>query len=346
MDGQQATGPELKTRKSICLAPPAIPCTVIHDDDQHFARELGRLYPPSESNVIEDLIQLKETLRKTNNDDFWALCAEGMAALLGAQLSFIAKRILVDDQESAVEMPPLGEPGACLMAAAWYYNDGHGASGATTNLKYHAYGCPCGYMRHDKVFVVPEKVAELFQENPNDLPFAADAYLGIPLFANGKCFAHFGVMWSVEGNKNRTLSWSFVELTLHSLEDLIRQRLLEGSNFTNPDTMLREPQRIIPHEVITAAQSLQPYAKSLSHELRTPMQGVVGMLDVMYATVQEAAEGQSDPEVRQVFETLKENIEVVQGRCFFYFYFIIPVTPFWVTSSMLTDSHRQLKTCR
>jgi len=36
------------------------------------------------------------------------------------------------------------------------------------------------------------------------------------------------------------------------------------------------------------------------------------MLDVMYATVQEAAEGQPDPRMRRVFETLKENIEVVQ----------------------------------
>jgi len=315
MEGQEAatSKPDLKSRKSICLAPPVLPKVVIHDGDEDFTRELGRLYPSHESNVLEELIYLKETLRNTGNEDFWALCTQRLAEILGAQLCFIAKRILVDDQNTAVEMPPLGEPGSCLMASAWYYDDGHGISGDAKNLKYHAYGCPCGHMRHDKVFIVPERVGDIFKDNPNNLPFPTDAYIGVPLFADGKCFAHFGVMWSPEGNKNRTLSWSYIELLMHSLEDLLLQRMLEGSHFVGSDSIARESTRIIPHEVVTAAQSLQPYAKSLSHELRTPMQGVVGMLDVMYATVQEAVEGQTDPQVRNVFETLKENIEVVQG---------------------------------
>jgi hypothetical protein len=53
------------------------------------------------------------------------------------------------------------------------------------------------------------------------------------------------------------------------------------------------------------------------------MQGVVGMLDVMYATVQEAAEGQTNADVRRVFETLKENIETVQGK----FVSLLPLRP-------------------
>jgi signal transduction histidine kinase len=103
---------------------------------------------------------------------------------------------------------------------------------------------------------------------------------------------------------------------MHGLEDLIQERLLEGTEFKDKPAASRDLPRVIPHEVITAAQSLQPYAKSLSHELRTPMQGVVGMLDVMYATVQEAAEGQTNADVRKVFETLKDNIETVQGKFF------------------------------
>ena len=54
-------------------------------------------------------------------------------------------------------------------------------------------------------------------------------------------------------------------------------------------------------------------ARSLSHELRTPMQGVVGMLDVMMANVKDAAEGLNDVRMRRVLATLKENIEAVQG---------------------------------
>lgn len=42
------------------------------------------------------------------------------------------------------------------------------------------------------------------------------------------------------------------------------------------------------------------------------MQGVVGMLDIMYATVQEAAEGQRDDQFLKTLEDLKENIEVAQ----------------------------------
>jgi len=305
--------PDFITRKSICLGQQLPPNVVIHDSDPNFAPGMERLYPSSvESNILEELVILKTKLRVCNNDDFWSFVSERMAEILGAQLSFIAKRILVDEQDSAIEMPPLGEPGSCLMASAWYYNDGKGLTGVDKGFKYHAYGCPCSYMRHDKVFVVPEKVSELFANNPNALPVSAEAYIGIPLFADGKCFAHFGVIWSVEGAAKRKLSWAFIEMFMHALEDIIQARLLEGTEFKENPTAGRDLPRVIPHEVITAAQSLQPYAKSLSHELRTPMQGVVGMLDVMYATVQEAAEGQTNADVRRVFETLKENIETVQ----------------------------------
>jgi hypothetical protein len=43
----------------------------------------------------------------------------------------------------------------------------------------------------------------------------------------------------------------------------------------------------------------------------------------MYATVQEAAEGQTNADVRRVFETLKENIETVQGK----FVFLLQLRP-------------------
>jgi signal transduction histidine kinase len=103
-----------------------------------------------------------------------------------------------------------------------------------------------------------------------------------------------------------------MEMMFHALEDTILHGFLERGHFSN-SIKNQQPKTVIPHEAVTAAQSLKPYARSLSHELRTPMQGVVGMLDVMYATVQEAAEGQNDHHVRGVLNTLKENIEVVQG---------------------------------
>jgi signal transduction histidine kinase len=97
---------------------------------------------------------------------------------------------------------------------------------------------------------------------------------------------------------------------LHSLEDMILERILEGRGFAKPDST---PAKIIPLAAITASQSLKPYARSLSHELRTPMQGVVGMLDIMYSTVLDAIASQQSEKVRDVFKDLKNHIEVVQG---------------------------------
>ena len=44
------------------------------------------------------------------------------------------------------------------------------------------------------------------------------------------------------------------------------------------------------------------------------MQGVVGMLDIMYATVLDAIANQQSDLVRAVFTDLKSHIEVVQGK--------------------------------
>lgn len=300
-------------RDTICMSQP-VPDLVLHHGDESFATELEKSYTRHESLLLQNMITLKNQLRDIDdNDTFWSHVAEKMAHMVGAQLSFVSKRILVDEQDAPVEMPPIGEPGACLMASALHYNDGKGTQNSHNSFKYHAYGCPCGYMRHDKVFLVPDSLNTFSPDNPNELPFTCESYLGIPLFSHGKCFAHFGVMWSADGMAKRKLSWANVELALHCLEDVILNRLLQGTTFTETKpTPAKTRNRVIPHDAVTIAQSLKPYARSLSHELRTPMQGVVGMLDVMYVTVQEAFENQTNDESRKVFETLKENIEIVQ----------------------------------
>jgi hypothetical protein len=289
---------------------------VLHCGQTGFKEELVRLYSPAESNAVEALVRLKDSLRKADAESFWPLLTEGLANIADAQYAFVSKRILVDDDNVAVEMPPIGEPGACLMGAAFYVNDGHGTEHHIRNFKYHAYSCPCAYMRHDKIFIIPDRLNDFIVNNPNEVVVPGEAYLGIPLFAEGKCFAHFGVMWSEEGAARRKLGWGYLELLFHSLEDLILDRVLEGQGFAKSAVPVPVPEprpRVIPHEAVSIAQSLKPYARSLSHELRTPMQGVVGMLDVMMANVKEAAEWLNDARIRQVLDTLKENIETVQG---------------------------------
>lgn len=171
-------------------------------------------------------------------------------------------------------------------------------------------------MRHDKVFIIPERMSEFVPDSPNPLPWKkSEAFIGLPLFSEGKCFAHLACIWSSEGAAKRKLSWNYIEMFLHSLEDLVSERILDGRGFAKPPADPQSaPARVIPLDAITASQSLRPYARSLSHELRTPMQGVVGMLDVMYATVVDAIETQKNQLVRSIFEELRSNIEMVQGK--------------------------------
>lgn len=156
-------------------------------------------------------------------------------------------------------------------------------------------------------------MTEFIRHNPNPLPFKSEAYIGVPLFFEGKCFAHFGMIWSDEGAARRNLGWGFIEMLLHSLEDMVLQRILEGKGFAK-DPVPKDQAKLIPLDAITASQSLKPYARSLSHELRSPMQGVVGMLDIMYSTVVGSIAVESHEHVRAVFQDLKDNIEQAQGK--------------------------------
>jgi hypothetical protein len=317
----------LLERRTLCISRPK-PDYVLHAGDHGFREELGSWYNIAESNAAEKLVTLKAALKRAKTEDFWTMATEGLADITDAQYAFISKRMLVDEQDAAVEMPPLGEPGSCLMSQALYYNDGHGKKGNPRNVKYTAYGCPCAHMKHDKVFLIPERLNEVIPNNPNQASFVvpAEAYLAVPLIHEGRCFAHFGVMWSAEGLARCKLSFAYMEMMFHALEDTILQGFLERGQFSRA-VKGQQLRTVIPHEAVTASQSLKPYARSLSHELRTPMQGVVGMLDVMYATVQEAAESQNDPQVRAVLNTLKENIEVIQGNIAVSQLGAIPFTP-------------------
>ncbi|KAJ8612014.1 hypothetical protein MRB53_037657 [Persea americana] len=285
-------------RQTLCISQPE-PGLVVQRGDTHFTRQVENLYHAAESGALEELVALKADLRTVSDDDFWYMISSRLSRIAGAQFMFISKRILADEEGGAVEMPPLGEPGSCLMALSWYFNDGCENKALARNISYHAFQCPCAHMRHDKVFIIPEKLNEFIPENPNQLPFPGEAYLGVPLFSDGKCFAHFGLMWSPGGAAKRELGWGFLELLCHAVEDIVLQHVLSGAGFRSKGASQAAP-AVIPHAAVSFAQSLKPFARNLSHELRTPMQGVVGMLDVMYATVQDNLGLSSSSAERQV----------------------------------------------
>ena len=162
-------------------------------------------------------------------------------------------------------------------------------------------------------------MSQFLPKNPNELPIVAEGYLGIPLVWQGKPFAYFGLCWSQEALDRRKLSWAYMEMIMHALEDVVIEKLLSGHSFATTNTREGakpitppEPAELVHKEAVTAQQSLRPYAKSLSHELRTPMHGVVGMLDIMHATVQEQIEGSASSSTRSIFRSLRDSIEVVQ----------------------------------
>ena len=302
-------------RSTLCL-PHFGKDSVVHDGDDGFKDALRHYFPMAESNATERLMELKSKLRTASTHDFWALLMEEMCDITGAQCGFVAKRMLVDDQDSAVEMPDLGEPGSCLMGVAFYVNNGKDVKELHRDYRYHAYGTPCAHMKYEKVFIVPERMSEFIRDNPNVMPWKqSEAFIGVPLFSEGKSVAHVGMIWSSDGAATRKLGWNYIEMFLHSLEDMILQRMLEGRGFSKEVAAPESTSaKVIPLSAITASQSLKPYARSLSHELRTPMQGVVGMLDIMYSTVLDAIAAENNQRVRDVFKDLKTHIEVVQGK--------------------------------
>lgn len=311
-DMEDTTSDDPIERTNFCM-PDISRDVVAHAGEDGFRDLLRHHFQTPENNALERLIRLKQTLKDAGTHDFWTILMREMTSIGGAQCGFAAKRILVDDENSAIEMPPLGEPGSCLMGTAFYLNNGKDVDQMYHDYRYLAHGSPCAHMRHDKVFIIPDRMSEFVRNSPNKLPWEkSEAFLGLPLWADEKCFAHFGMIWSSEGASKRKLSWSFLEMFMHALEDIVTERLVRGRGFAKAHN--EELARVIPAEAVTASQSLKPYARSLSHELRTPMQGVVGMIEIMQATISEAMESQTNDDSKFVFQELKAHLELVQGE--------------------------------
>ncbi|KAG9238577.1 HHK17, histidine kinase-group VII protein [Amylocarpus encephaloides] len=303
----------LINRDTLCL-PDFATYSILHGGDERFNHIARQYFPTAESNATERLVSLKARLRNAPTPDFWSLLMEEICDITGSQCGFVVKRMLVDDQDSAVELPELGAPGSCLKGVAFYVNNGVGVKEMYPDCRFHAHGTLCAHMKHDKVLIIPERLTEIVPGNPFQMPgMQSEAFIGLPLFNEGKNLAHVGLIWSSNGAPKRKLGWSFIEMLLHSLEDMILSRILDGrgcpKEVISPATT---PAKAIPLPATTASQSLKPYARSLSHELRTPMQGVVGMLDIMHSTILDAISNQQSDGVPDVLLFLKNHVETVQ----------------------------------
>lgn len=301
-------------------------CLSAESSTATFRNNETKLDPPNRSYVdqaqstaIERLVRLKQELRMLDDETFWNRFMETITSICGAQYAFVARR--VPDSEP---VGGLGGRRPSLFGFAFYYNDGHQTVGMHRN-RYFVGGNPLSHMDHDKPCLITENMASFTSFGLDKLPFAVDGYMAVPLFSDRKCLAHLGLMWSESGLRKSCLPWPFIEMILYSLEDLVVQRIRDASyqklerHQQDPKTMTTAHQNIVDsHATLLhgstefSSQPLKPYARSLSHELRTPMQGVVGMLDVMHATVREALDGKPSTKTGVVLQSLKENIEMVQ----------------------------------
>ncbi|EWC44625.1 hypothetical protein DRE_06614 [Drechslerella stenobrocha 248] len=292
--------------------------SIIHSTHPDFQRMMDKHYIADELRARHRISILKLRLHMLQGEEFWKALMTGMTDITGSQYTFVAKRILKGDAKSAVEYPPLGEEGSCLMGLAYYVRSHDGSDHLFKDIQYKGYKCPCAHMKHDRVLVIPDGLPTLFPDNPNSqsLPIPAEAYLAIPLFTDGKCYGHVGMMWSKQGLDARPgLSWAFLEIFLKSLEDLLTWRILEKPG--NPSDSSSKPWHpfmgnVVLHEDVSQQQTIRPAARNLSHELRTPLQGVVGMLDVMLASL-DNLEVEPSPEALSNFaHDMRKNIENCQ----------------------------------
>lgn len=300
-------------RSTICFGLPS-PNDVALPGDSRFPDVLAKTYNRREAILQERTIALKDRARDAAHDDFWQIVAAGIAELFEAQLSFISTRV-THDRNTGKALPQIGERGSYLNALALYVNDGKDINAFEREVLYKAWDCPCEGMKYGKVFIIPSEADKFTPHNPNAafLPFTLDSYMGLPIFTKGVNVGHFGLVWTHEGALKRNVSWSFIEAILHSLEDLVLQhimRYIEKDSFSHWRSLPAEEGE---GKAGPALNSFKPHAHILSHELRTPMQGVVGMLDLVQATVQEAIDSTKRISSTDILRSLKEDITAVQG---------------------------------
>lgn len=76
--------PDVAQRETLCLST-AQAGMVVHGGDLTFKDEILRLYSASESNAAENLVKLKDVLRRSNAESFWPLLTQGLANIADAQ---------------------------------------------------------------------------------------------------------------------------------------------------------------------------------------------------------------------------------------------------------------------
>lgn len=117
------------------------------------------------------------------------------------------------------------------------------------------------------------------------------------------------LLWNEGGAKDRVLSWAHVELLCQALEGMIGQQMLVEikPRFAATVSSLRSS----PPRLDQFARLIRQ-AGLLSHELRTPMQGIIGTLDLMHHSIEMARDAVHRADAPDFFGGLHQDIEALQ----------------------------------
>lgn len=286
-------------------------------------------YDTGEADAPVQLAKLKADLKAVQNadsDTFWRRLMEGITTITQAQCSFVAKRELETDDTEGDGSPGGGaKDRQCFVGACYYYDNGHSPK-MHRNYRDLSAEIPCCPLEYSKgTFVVPRNLGSYFgPELVSRLPFPMDAYFTVPMASFGECPTYFGLMWTREAISRLNISWSFLEIMIYSLEDIILAQIEQEANIHRGrhveklralGTSLPELNQPKPECPAPKISAFEPFAPSLSHELRTPLHGMIANLEFIHRTVLDIIDNRlGERKSNELLGELIQNIEFVQGR--------------------------------
>ncbi|KAI5805372.1 hypothetical protein DFH27DRAFT_368742 [Peziza echinospora] len=260
----------------------------------------------AEEKAARQIWELKTVMRsKATSEEFYQVLVEGLVEISGAQAAFVS-RCVPEDDKSQFDSEKVIRDTEPMVAIAYYFDDGIQKPRVFRNYEYET----CSALNQDRVVLITNSLSERYPLLPDVDPLERnEAYLSVPIWVEGECYAHMGLVWTEGRIKSKPmLSWGFLTMFLHALEDMVQNYILTEIASLDAKSTPGDSDPEVPH---CCKISLKPYARNVSHELRTPMQGVVGTLDLLHLILSDICTTYPSLPFKLV-NAMLENIEIAQ----------------------------------
>ncbi|KAI5290781.1 hypothetical protein KEM54_000477 [Ascosphaera aggregata] len=260
--------------------------------------------------AFNEIRELRNELRREESMLFWTKLIKGMARTCKAQYAFITSPICPVDPE-------------IRPAGIGYDNRHHLASEKVSDEPGRVvFEIPSVLPIEGCDLITSDLPAVMGEENMAKLPFTMQSYLCVPLPISRTRTISIGMMWTQEGLTRLDLPWTAVKLLVYAFEELVttrakyvglhkasphRHNLKKEGNVRQNDRGRRRVSTL--HKMPRSRYpSFRAFAPHLSHELRTPMQGVVGMFDVVRADIEDI-DPDNNIETAQRLKAITQSLE-------------------------------------